>query len=77
MLDSAGRLQLPKPYREALGIRHRVRMEMTDDGLLIRPLSAAELGQAVAAVDPAQAKELPGRGAPPWSRWLERFRKRT
>jgi len=35
VLDSAGRLQIPKGYREALGIKGRVRMEMTDDGALV------------------------------------------
>ena len=42
VLDSAGRLQIPKAYREALGIRGRVRMEMTDDGaLVIHPADGA------------------------------------
>ena len=35
VLDSAGRLQITKAYREALGIKGRVRMEMTDDGALV------------------------------------------
>ena len=37
VLDSAGRLQIPLTYREQLDIRHRVEMEVTDNGLLIRP----------------------------------------
>ncbi len=37
VLDSAGRLQVPKAYRQALGIRDRVRMELVEDGILIRP----------------------------------------
>ncbi len=42
VLDSAGRLQIPKAYREALGIQGRVRMEMTDDGaLVIHPADSA------------------------------------
>ncbi len=41
VLDSAGRLQIPKAYREALGIGDRVRMEMTGDGaLVIHPADA-------------------------------------
>ncbi|MFZ0548637.1 MAG: ATP-binding cassette domain-containing protein [Candidatus Promineifilaceae bacterium] len=38
VLDSAGRLQVPKAYREALGIGRRASMEVTADGLLIRPV---------------------------------------
>ena len=37
VLDSAGRLQIPKSYREQLAISNRVEMEVTDQGLLIRP----------------------------------------
>jgi ABC-type lipoprotein export system ATPase subunit/bifunctional DNA-binding transcriptional regulator/antitoxin component of YhaV-PrlF toxin-antitoxin module len=69
VLDSAGRLQIPKAYREALGIGDRVRMELGDDGtLVIHPAG----GAAVAAVAPneivaedkeAHAKALRGEGA--------------
>ena len=40
LLDSAGRLQVPKAYRAALNIQGRVRMEMVDGGVLIRPVEA-------------------------------------
>ena len=39
VLDSAGRLQVPKVYREALNIGERVKMELVEDGVLIRPAS--------------------------------------
>jgi bifunctional DNA-binding transcriptional regulator/antitoxin component of YhaV-PrlF toxin-antitoxin module len=42
MLDSAGRLQVPKEVRERYGIGDRVRMEETSDGLLLRPVVGAE-----------------------------------
>jgi ABC-type lipoprotein export system ATPase subunit/bifunctional DNA-binding transcriptional regulator/antitoxin component of YhaV-PrlF toxin-antitoxin module len=42
MLDSAGRLQVPKEVRERYGIGDRVRMEETADGLLLRPVEGAE-----------------------------------
>jgi len=42
MLDSAGRLQVPKEVRERYGIGDRVHMEETPDGLLIRPVAGAE-----------------------------------
>jgi ABC-type lipoprotein export system ATPase subunit len=42
VLDSAGRLQVPKAYRQSLGIKDRVRMEMSEDGaLIIRPIDGA------------------------------------
>ena len=37
VLDSAGRLQIPKQYREQLGFENRVEMEATEDGIVIRP----------------------------------------
>jgi hypothetical protein len=37
VLDSAGRLQIPKEYLEEFGIRGRVRLELTEEGILIRP----------------------------------------
>lgn len=42
VLDSAGRLQLPEEYREQLGIRDRVRVEITEDGIVIRPAKKVE-----------------------------------
>lgn len=38
VLDSVGRLQIPKDLREKLALQNRVRMEVTEDGLLIRPV---------------------------------------
>ncbi|MCY3796984.1 MAG: ATP-binding cassette domain-containing protein [Chloroflexi bacterium] len=37
VLDSAGRLQIPKQYREQLGFENRVEMEVTGESILIRP----------------------------------------
>jgi putative ABC transport system ATP-binding protein len=42
MLDSAGRLQVPKELRERYGIGDRVQMEETADGLLLRPVIGSE-----------------------------------
>ena len=42
VLDSAGRLQIPRAYREELAIENRVEMEVTDRGLLIRPAQNLE-----------------------------------
>jgi putative ABC transport system ATP-binding protein len=37
ILDSAGRLQIPREYLEQFKINHRVQIETTDEGILIRP----------------------------------------
>ncbi len=37
VLDSAGRLQIPKHFRDDLGFASRVEMEVLDDGIFIRP----------------------------------------
>ena len=38
VLDSAGRLQIPKEYREHFDIRRRVQLELQEDGIFIRPV---------------------------------------
>ena len=38
VLNSAGRLQIPKEYREHFAIQRRVQLEMQDEGILIRPV---------------------------------------
>jgi bifunctional DNA-binding transcriptional regulator/antitoxin component of YhaV-PrlF toxin-antitoxin module len=47
-LDSAGRLQVPKVYLEQFNIRRRVRLELAEEGILIRPVPDAdeETGQS-------------------------------
>ena len=37
MLDRVGRLQLPREFVAALGLRHRVRVELVDDHIQIWP----------------------------------------
>jgi putative ABC transport system ATP-binding protein len=41
VLDSAGRLQVPKEYLEHFSIKRRAQLEMTDQGILIRPVEHA------------------------------------
>ncbi|HEX9017620.1 MAG TPA: hypothetical protein VF806_00430, partial [Anaerolineaceae bacterium] len=57
VLDSAGRLQIPKDYLKQVNIKSRVTLELTDEGILIRPAggdaghgasSAEALGAALA-----------------------------
>jgi len=44
VLDSAGRLQVPKEYLEYFDIKGRARLELAEEGILIRP--APQLAQA-------------------------------
>jgi ABC-type lipoprotein export system ATPase subunit len=40
VLDSAGRLQIPKAIREQYGIGQRVTIESVDDGILVKPVDS-------------------------------------
>lgn len=87
VLDSAGRLQLPKEYIERCQIKSRVRLELTEDGgILIRPAgddrhspSAELLGAAMADAQPQKAVSVRLRSAV--SQWVsgarERFTRRS
>ena len=39
VVDAAGRLQIPREYLEQFNIRRRVQVELTEEGILIRPPS--------------------------------------
>jgi ABC-type lipoprotein export system ATPase subunit len=39
VLDAAGRLQIPRDYLEEMRIGDRARVEMTDEGILVRPVA--------------------------------------
>jgi hypothetical protein len=52
VLDSAGRLQVPKEYLEFFDIRFRALLDLTEEGILIRPAPQSESQQAgTAAAD--------------------------
>jgi putative ABC transport system ATP-binding protein len=44
VLDSAGRLQVPREYLEQFGIGDRAQLEVSEDGILVKPIA----GQAAA-----------------------------
>jgi putative ABC transport system ATP-binding protein len=50
VLDSAGRLQVPREYLEQFGIGGRAELEAVDDGVLIRPIA----GQVATSGAPGQ-----------------------
>ncbi len=49
VLDYAGRLQLPREFLEKLGISDRAQVDLTDDGILIRPAAGLNGASAQAA----------------------------
>lgn len=51
VLDTAGRLQLPRDYLDDLGITDRVTVEMVEDGILIRPAAGSETRRLTARGD--------------------------
>ena len=48
VLDSAGRLQIPKEYMEQFSIKGRAKLEVTEYGILIVPAPVTEHTQAAA-----------------------------
>ncbi len=50
VLDSAGRLQVPKEYLQHFNIKGRARVEMTQEGILIRPVPESDQAQTVEAL---------------------------
>jgi bifunctional DNA-binding transcriptional regulator/antitoxin component of YhaV-PrlF toxin-antitoxin module len=58
VLDSAGRLQVPREYLEQFGIGGRAELEAVDDGVLIRPVPSTEFragpGQGATTGAPGQ-----------------------
>ncbi len=72
VLDSAGRLQIPRELREQVGLNTRAHLEMTDDGILIRPATDLEKtsSQAEIHVTPLVAEEETS------FKWFRRLRQR-
>lgn len=58
VLDSAGRLQIPKDLREQYGIKERAHLEPAERGILVRAVEREE--EAPAAVISEQSKDTPG-----------------
>lgn len=49
VLDYAGRLQIPREYLEAMGISDRAQVDLTEEGILIRPAVGLDSSTAQAA----------------------------
>jgi ABC-type lipoprotein export system ATPase subunit/bifunctional DNA-binding transcriptional regulator/antitoxin component of YhaV-PrlF toxin-antitoxin module len=70
VLDGAGRLQIPKEYLRQFNIQRRAELEVTDDGILIRPVTHVDETTAAIKSDPQQAETTVER-----KRWWQRRRK--
>jgi len=72
VLDSAGRLQVPKEYLEQFDIKGRAKLEISEEGILIRPVAQAEreVNEAAMAEMEATAKMSSLRRF--WHRWRRR-----
>lgn len=58
LLDSAGRLQIPREYLEKFNIKGRVQLEVVGDGILIRP-AKARMGEQSAVRQLGKSNEGP------------------
>ncbi len=78
VLDSVGRLQVPKDYLEQFNIRGRVRLEVTDEGILILPVEHADQGISAGDVSSELDESSKHRGLRGYLtlKWRERTEKR-
>jgi len=80
VLDSAGRLQVPREYLEQFGISDRAQVDATEDGILIRPIDLVSAGAAKEPTLEEQvsllfAEEQPPERKRPLSRLRQRLRR--
>lgn len=60
VLDRAGRVHVPPEYLEQLQISGRARLELREDGILIRPFDATAQAQAAPGTAVAEAEKAAG-----------------
>jgi putative ABC transport system ATP-binding protein len=53
VMDRAGRVQVPKDYREALNLTRRVRLALEGDHVSVRPDGPGQVAQEQAEQEPA------------------------
>jgi putative ABC transport system ATP-binding protein len=74
VLDAAGRLQVPREYLEQFGIGDRVTLDLTEEGILIRPVAGRQVTVTPLVAGLGEEEPpLPRRGLQGW--WA-RVRKR-
>ena len=69
VLDSAGRLQIPKDLREQLGIQRYVRLEVLDGGIMIRPVEGEAHQDAKSHFNEMTSAPTQSR----WQKWLAKW----
>jgi len=57
VVDAAGRLQIPREYLEQFNIRHRVQVELTEAGILIRPPASEHPGHDYGSASSSSEQE--------------------
>ncbi|HTP08418.1 MAG TPA: ABC transporter ATP-binding protein [Anaerolineae bacterium] len=70
VLDSAGRLQVPQDYLQHFNIQRRAELELTDRGILIRPVTHPD--EPVTAMKTHTAQ---GEASAERTRWWQRWKK--
>jgi putative ABC transport system ATP-binding protein len=81
VLDSAGRLQIPREYLEQFQINRRVQLEITEEGILIRPPEGnhhshdqrLSSGEQVSADAKREERQLPSSLSRMWQSLKSRF----
>jgi ABC-type lipoprotein export system ATPase subunit len=76
VLDSAGRLQVPREYLEQFGIGDRATLEATDEGILIHPVASRQ-ATAAPLLPGLEEEELPASRRRGLRRLWARVRKGT
>jgi ABC-type lipoprotein export system ATPase subunit len=69
VMDAAGRIQIPRAYVERLGMGRRVRVEMEDGRIVVRPVEGAEDREGVARAAAAARAGEAGRAGARKGRW--------
>ena len=74
VLDSAGRLQVPREYLEQLSIGDRVTLDVKEEGILIRPVAGREAAGSplLASLEDEEPPPAPRGGL---RRWWPRAKK--
>jgi ABC-type lipoprotein export system ATPase subunit/bifunctional DNA-binding transcriptional regulator/antitoxin component of YhaV-PrlF toxin-antitoxin module len=64
VLDSAGRLQIPKEIREALAMRSRAELDLVENGVVIRPVPEEAPGETAQRDEHGETPHAPRRKEP-------------
>ena len=77
LLDSAGRLQVPREYLEQFNIQGRVHLEVVESGILIRPAKNSDSEGRIQAQVSEMTSETNEAESHGWRGWWRRLRSRS